>query len=204
MASESQKTSAHVIIHSSAIAAATWSGGWAILPGAGVIGDTAGNIVITAAMAYALGNVFNRKTQESSIMAFVTIVLRQGLVQVVVKGVLSFIPILGSASNATISFTTMEVIGWSLFLIYDAGKDPGSLSKEEIASFLQRGKTYAEEVKRSGKYAWLDDLPPHIKVQYDYLTKKLSDRNLSNEERQATLKEIEELIAPYNPEKSKG
>ncbi len=199
MATEAQKTSAHIIIHSSAIAAATWSGASAILPGVAVVTDTAGGTVITVAMTYALGNVFNRKLAESSIMAFFSWVIGRELGMIVLKGVFSFIPLFGSLTNATISFSLTEAIGWSVFLIFDEGKDLGMLSKEEIASFLQRGKRYAEEVKKSGEFAWIDELPPHIKAQYDYLTKKLGDKNLSQEERQATLKEIEDLIAPYNP-----
>jgi uncharacterized protein (DUF697 family) len=199
MATDAQKTSAHIIIHSSAIAAATWSGASAILPGVSVVTDTAGGTIITVAMAYALGNVFNRKLDESSVMGFVTLVIGRELGMIVLKGVFSFIPLFGSATNATITFGLTEGIGWSLFLIFDSGKDLGTLSKEEIASFLQRGKSYADEVKKSREFAWIDDLPPHIKAQYDYLTKKLGDRNLSPEERQATLKEIEDLIAPYNP-----
>jgi hypothetical protein len=174
MATEAQKTSAHIIIHSSAIAAATWSGASAILPGVSVVTDTAGGTIIAVAMTYALG-------------------------MIVLKGFFSFIPVFGSLTNATISFGLTEAIGWSLFLIFDEGKDLGALSKEEIASFLQRGKTFADQVKKSGEFAWIDELPPHIKAQYDYLTKRLGDKNLSPEERQATLKEIEDLIAPYNP-----
>ncbi len=203
MATEAQKTSAHIIIHSSALAAATWSGVSAALPGVGVVTDTAGGTVITVAMAYALGNIFNRKIDESSIMAFVSVVIGRGLGMIVLKGVFSFIPLFGSLTNATISFGLTEAIGWSLFLIFDEGKDLGTLSKEEIAAFLQRGKSYADQVKKSGEFAWIDELPPHIKAQYDYLTKRLSDRNLSHEERQATLKEIEDLIAPYNPKNKK-
>ena len=201
MATDAQKTNAHIIIHSSAIAAATWSGASAILPGISVITDTAGGMVITGAMAYALSNVFNRKVDESSITSFVSVVVGRGLAEIVLKGVFSFIPILGSATNAAITFGLTEAIGWSLVLIFESGRDLGSLSKEEIALFLQRGKSYADEVKKSGEFAWIDHLPPHIKAQYDYLTHKLGDKNLSNEERQATLKEIEELIAPYNPKK---
>ena len=199
MATDAQKTSAQIIIHSSAIAAATWSGASAILPGVSVITDTAGGTVITIAMAYALSNVFSRKLDDAAITTFVSVVIGRGLGMIVLKGFFSFIPILGSATNATISFGLTEAIGWSLFLIFESGRDLGSLSKEEIALFLQRGKSYADQVKKSGEFAWIDELPPHIKAQYDYLTKKLGDRTLSNEERQATLKEIEELIAPYNP-----
>jgi len=201
MATEAQKTSAHIIIHSCAIAAATWSGASAFLPGVSVITDTAGGMFITGAMAYALSNVFNRKLDESAITTFISVVIGRGLTEILLKGVFSFIPIFGSVTNAAITFGLTEAIGWSLFLIFDSGKDLGSLSKEEIESFLQLGKSYAEEVKKSGEFAWIDELPPHIKAQYDYLTKKLGDKNLSNEERQATLKEIEDLIAPYNPKK---
>jgi uncharacterized protein (DUF697 family) len=199
MATEAQKTSAHIIIHSSAIAAATWSGASAILPGVSVVTDTAGGTIIAVAMTYALGNVFKRKLVESSIMAFFSWVIGREMGMIVLKGVFSFLPVFGSLTNATISFGLTEGIGWSLFLIFDEGKDLGTLTKEEIASFLQRGKSFAEQVKKSGEFAWIDELPPHIKAQYDYLTKKLGDRNLSPEERQATLKEIEDLIAPYNP-----
>jgi uncharacterized protein (DUF697 family) len=199
MATEAQKTSAHIVIHSSAIAAATWSGASAILPGVSVITDTAGGTIIAVAMTYALGNLFNRKLVESSIMAFFSWVIGREMGMIVLKGVFSFVPIFGSLTNATISFGLTEAIGWSLFLIFDEGKDLGTLSKEEIASFLQRGKSFADQVKKSGEFAWIDELPPHIKAQYDYLTKKLGDKNLSPEERQATLKEIEDLIAPYNP-----
>ncbi len=199
MATEAQKTSAHIIIHSSAIAAATWSGASAILPGVAVVTDTAGGTIIAVAMTYALGNVFNRKLVESSIMAFFSWIVGREMGSIILKGLFSFIPIFGSFTNATISFGLTEAIGWSLFLIFDEGKDLGTLSKEEIAAFLERGKSFADQVKKSGEFAWIDELPPHIKAQYDYLTKKLGDRNLSPEERQRTLKDIEDLIAPYNP-----
>jgi uncharacterized protein (DUF697 family) len=201
MATEAQKTSAHIIIHSSAIAAATWSGASAILPGVSVLTDTAGGTIIAVAMTYALGNVFKRKLMESSVMAFFSWVVGREMGMIVLKGVFSFIPIFGSLTNATISFGLTEAIGWGLFLVFDEGKDLGALSKQEIAGFLERGKSFAEQIKKSGEFAWIDELPPHIKAQYDYLTKKLGDRNLSTEERQATLKEIEDLIAPYNPKK---
>jgi hypothetical protein len=113
------------------------------------------------------------------------------------KSALSIIPGVGIVSNAALTFGITEAIGWGAFLLFQEGKDISKLNSVQFNGYMEQGKSYASTAK--GKFQWIDELPPHIKVQYDHLTNKLTDANLSDTDRQAVLKDIEALLNPYKP-----
>jgi hypothetical protein len=49
----------------------------------------------------------------------------------------------------------------------------------------------------SGKFAWMDSLPPKIKKKLDELSKELTETHTSEQRRAAIVIEIEQLLAPY-------
>jgi hypothetical protein len=71
------------------------------------------------------------------------------------------------------------------------------LGQDELKSYMEQGKSYTASAR--AEFAWLDQLPPHVKAQYDYLTRKLTNADLGDADRKQVFQEIEELIRPYKP-----
>jgi uncharacterized protein (DUF697 family) len=184
--SEDKLLSVHLIIHASATAAAIVAGAAASIP---IIGPmAAGSViltVITAGMVIAIGDQFGYDFETGAILGLVGQVLGMTFGASIIKTALSIIPGIGTVSNATVTFGVTESIGWAAYLIFREGKDITALGQ------------YAAKAK--SELAWLDNLPPHVKAQYDYLTKKLTNVDLADNDRQNVFQEIEELIKPYKP-----
>jgi uncharacterized protein (DUF697 family) len=196
--SEDKLLSVHLIIHSCATAAAFTAGAASMLP---VIGPMAtGTVVLTGltvGMVAAIGNKFGQTFETGAVVGLVGQILGMTFGTSLLQTALSLIPGVGAVSNATITFGVTEAIGWGAYLIFRDGKDVTQLNPAEFKDYMEQGKSYANTAK--GQFQWLEELPPHIKAQYDYLTNKLTKADLSDTDRQAVLKEIEALIMPYKP-----
>jgi uncharacterized protein (DUF697 family) len=195
---EDKLLSIHLTIHASATAAAIVAGAAATVP---IIGPMAtGNVIltaITAGMVIAIGEQFGHDFETGAILGVAGQILGITLGATLIRTVLSIIPGIGTVSNAAVTFGVTESIGWAAYLIFKEGKDITALSQDELRSYVDRGGEYAAKAKT--ELSWLDNLPPHVKAQYDYLTKKLSGTDLSDKDRESVFQEIEELIKPYKP-----
>lgn len=188
----------HIIIHSFAVAAAVWSGAWALVPVAGpVLADTAGLTAITVAMTYSLARLFGKEIEESGIWTFASVVLGFALGNSLLKAAASLIPVFGSAVNATITLALHEAIGWGLFLIFEEGGDPTRLSKEELKSYVDKGKSKAEKEKENYELM-MSKLPLQERQRVEELQKKLGNKNVSVSEKEKIMGEIETIISRYN------
>lgn len=189
------KSKGHVIIHSFAVGAATWSALTAWIPVVGPgLGDTAGLTAITIAMTYSLAGLFNKKLEEGSMWAFGAVVVGTVFGTSLLKASISLVPILGSAVNATITFALHEATGWALYLIFEEGKDPTKLSKKELKDYIKKGKEKAKQ-ERDEYEEMTKNLTPEEKVHLEKLQKSLGDKEITEEKRNAILKEIEDIIA---------
>ncbi len=196
--SEDKLVSVHLIVHASATASAIVAGTAANIP---VIGPMAAGTVlltgITATMVIAIGDLFGYSFETGAIVGLAGQILGMTFGASVVKTALSIIPGVGAVSNAVVTFGVTESIGWAAYLIFRDGKNITALSQAELKSYMDKGGAYAAQAK--SEIAWLDALPPHIKAQYDYLTRKLTNPDLGDNERRGVLQEIEDLIKPYKP-----
>lgn len=195
---EDKVLSAHIIIHASSTAAAIVAGAAANIP---IIGPLAvGNVMltgITTAMVIAVGDLYNYSFQTGAVLGFAGQILGMTLGASLLKTAFSLIPGVGTVSNAVLTFGVTESLGWGAYLIFREGKDITLLGQDELKSYMDQGKSFAANAK--AEFAWLDHLPPHVKAQYDYLTRKLTDANLGDAERKQVFQEIEDLIRPYKP-----
>ena len=199
MATEEDKLlSTHIIIHASSTAAAIVAGAAAAIP---IIGPTAAGLVvltgITAGMVVAVGDQYGYSFHTGAVLGLAGQLLGITVGANLLKTALSLIPGVGTVSSAVVTFGVTESIGWGAYLIFREGKDITLLGQEELKSYMDQGKSYAASAK--AEFAWLDNLPPHIKAQYDYLTHKLTKADLNDADRKQVLQEIEELIRPYKP-----
>ena len=196
----SSRTKAHIIIHSCAVASAAWAAAWALVPVAGpLLADTAGLTAITVAMVLALSGLHERRLAQQAVWTTVATTLGFTLGNAAVKAFASLIPIFGSGVNATITFALTEGIGWGLNFVFEEDLDPTTLTRDQLKSYVERGKRFAEEVNKSGEFSWIGNLPPHINMQYEKLTRKLADNSIAEAERTAILREIDQLLEPYAP-----
>jgi uncharacterized protein (DUF697 family) len=194
----SRTAKAHIIIHSFATAAATFSAAFALVPVAGpLLLDTAGLTALTVGMTYALASLFGKRLEEGAMWAFGTVALGFAAGNAVFKAAASLIPIYGSAVNATTTFVLHEATGWGLFLIFESGLDPTKMSKKEIKKFVELGKDKARTEK--AKYdAILAKLPENARIEVERLQKRLGDKNLSDTQRQNIIDRISKIFDTYN------
>lgn len=201
MASNALK--ANIIIHSCAITSAVAAGAWASIPIIGPFGiivglDTLFLTPLTIGMVIYIGKLFGHSYKYSSLMASVGQIIGMVLGIQIARGLLSLVPILGTGINATVAFGLQETIGWGAFLLLDKGGDIKDLmefikgNKNVIKNKVKEEKKNAEKIKQK-----INTLPPADKLRYDSLTdqinkliKKLSDKNITDNEKDS----IQELI----------
>lgn len=189
----------HLIIHSCAVGAAFWSGAWGSIPVLGITPDTFGLVAICTTMGGLLAHNHGKRFDELRWMGTATAVAQYFAGALIIKGLSTMIPILGTAVNATVSLATVEAIGWAFHLILDEGRNPDTLSKRDIKAYLKRGEALRKTFAESKQFAWLDTMSLEDRKRYDELSKELASAKTTDERRAAVVAEIERLVAPYRP-----
>jgi uncharacterized protein (DUF697 family) len=195
------KERAGVIIHSCSAASALLVGTVATVPVFGPLGiifglDYPALTAISIGMVVSLGKLFGRNYTTGAVMAAVTQLTGFVFGVSLMRGVVGIVPVVGAAINAGLVFTVTEILGWTTFLIFEEGRDITKMNKSKLKSYVKKGKKRAEQ-ERLTREALFAKLPPHVKAQYDYLTKKLANEKATDQERQVILNEIDQLLAPY-------
>lgn len=191
------KSKANIIIHSYAVGAATWSALTAAIPVIGPgLGDTAGLTAITVAMTYSLAALFGKKLEEGAMWSFGAVVLGTVFGVSLLRAAISLFPGVGSAVNATITFSLHEAIGWGLYLIFESGGDPTKLTRSELKEYINRGKAVAKEEKEAYD-RMMNSLPPDIRTKVEQLQKRLADKNISETDRARIMEEIDNLFEEH-------
>jgi uncharacterized protein (DUF697 family) len=191
---------AHLIIHTCAAGAAAWSAMWAYVPVVGpLLADSFGLTCITVAMTGALAMLFDKKPETSAVWSFATVVLGGIFGSVLLKAAWSLVPIYGSGVNATITFGLHEATGWGLFLIFNEGGDLPK-TREEWKTMMERGKSKAADEKDS-EYSYknmMSKLPEEERRRIEVLQAKLTQKDITEEQTNAVLAEIEAIVSKYN------
>lgn len=189
----------HLVIHSCAVGAAFWSGAWGAVPVAGITPDTAGLVAICTTMGGLLAQVHGKGAGELSFVGAAAAAGQYFAGALIVKGLSSLIPVVGTVVNAGISLATVEAVGWAFYLILNDGKDPSQLTKQDMKDYLRRGEHLRSEHAQTERFAWMDDVPTDVKKTVEKLSKEVSAPDIGEERRAALLAEIERLLAPYRP-----
>jgi uncharacterized protein (DUF697 family) len=197
----SYKERAGIIIHSCSAASALWAGTIATIPVFGPVGiifglDTPALTAIAIGMVVALGRLFGRDYTRGTVMVTVTQLVGFVFGVSLLRGLIGVVPVVGSFINAGTIFMVTEIVGWTTFLIFEDGKDITRLDERGLRSYIFRGKKRAQE-ERDRQKSLFNGIPPHVRLQYEHLTRKLASDKTSDEERLAALEQIEKLVAPY-------
>ncbi len=121
MSEEERKNQAKIIIHAAAAASA---GTAAVLSKKSILGaflkaDTPVLTAIAVGMVLALGKLFDPDMGSSTAVTLLTKYIGSGVEIAGAKSLVGWIPLLGNAANATITFGFMEALGWKIYSHFD-------------------------------------------------------------------------------------
>ena len=121
MSEEDRKNQATLIIHAAAAASA---GTAAVLSKKSLLGaflkaDTPVLTAIAVGMVVALGKLFDPDMGSATAVTLLSKFIGQGAEIAGAKSLVGWIPVLGNAANATITFGFMEALGWKIYSHFD-------------------------------------------------------------------------------------
>lgn len=117
-----------------------------------LVGDTAILTVLTGTMVVVIARLYNLRN-ISGIYIVKKIFLGLGWLMGTYLGqkMLFFLPGIGNFSNMIATIVVTEAIGWTAVTIFETGKDPESLSKNEWKQAIKKGKEAAEKNKEEAQ-----------------------------------------------------
>jgi len=121
MSEEERRSQAKLIIHAAAAASAGTS---AVLSKKSLLGaflkaDTPVLTAIAIGMVVALGKIFDQDTNSATAVTLLSKYIRSGAEIAGAKSLVGWIPFIGNAANATITFGFMEALGWKIYSHFD-------------------------------------------------------------------------------------
>jgi len=186
---DSKLTSSAVIITGVATAEAAS----AYVMGATFLGDDIAVTALTAAMIMGLGKVHNKSlTMEKALKWLIP---NMGLFATsrALAMTVKWIPLVGSTANASITFTTAQLIGWTVFLIFKDDKNLEEVGTKELRIYKRR----AQNMQKPDVEKWFEGMPKEKVTEYKDLVSQLSNPALSEERHKEILHKMQDLVAPY-------
>ncbi len=121
MSEEDRRNQAKLIIHAAAVASA---GTAAALSRKNIFGsflkaDTPVLTTIAVGMVIALGKLFDRDIGSTTAVALLSKYIGAGARVAGAKSLVGWIPLLGNAVNATLTFGFTEALGWKIYNYFD-------------------------------------------------------------------------------------
>ena len=138
-------------------------------------------------MVHQLAKLCDQKLTTSAIAGLAANLFGEVAGTYLASKLVSWIPFLGNAINASVTFGITQVIGWAAFSMFNEG-----LSKEEAIAFGKKQKISEQEMETI-----VSKMPEAERNRYDFLIKKLKSLKSSNEERESIAAEISDLIDNY-------
>ncbi|WP_157452493.1 hypothetical protein [Chloroherpeton thalassium] len=158
-----------------------------------LIGDDIAVTALTAAMIMGLGKVHNKSlTMEKALKWLIP---NMGLFASsrVLAMTVKWIPLIGTTANASISFTAAQVIGWTVYLIFNDDKELDEVGVKELRIYKRR----AENMEKPDVEKWFEDMPKEQVKEYKDLVSQLSKPGLTEEQQNEILRRMQDLVAPY-------
>ncbi len=158
-----------------------------------MLGDEAAITAMTAGMIMGLGKVHNKNLSINKILGWLLPNVGLFLGSRVAAMSVKWLPLIGNAANATITFTTTQIIGWTVYLIFKDNKDLEQVGSKELHIYKRR----AQNMKKPDVEQWFKDMPKEKVSEYKSLVEKLGQDGISEEEQDEILHKMQDLVAPY-------
>ncbi len=190
---DSKKKMTGMIIHGFAVAHAAA----AALLAQTLVGDEAVLTALTIAMIIAVAKMNGADWDTGAALAFLGICIGG---YVGVRGatfLIKIIPGIGNVANATVTFTTTEVLGWATYLFIKKGNsDPRAVTKAEKKALWKEAKSMQKQEKQESKHLY-DAMSDTDKNEYESIMKQLKIKDLPEETRSYLLSRLEVITRKY-------
>ncbi len=190
---ESKKKMTGMMIHGFAIAHAAT----AALLAQTFVGDEAALTTLTIAMIISVAKMNGADWDAGAALAFLGVFIGG---YVGVRGatfLIKWIPGIGNAANAAVTFATTEVLGWATYLFVQKGKsDPKSMTQEEKDSLWKEAKSVREAEAKESKRLY-DAMSESDKKEYSSIMEQLRNKSLPDNTRNYLLDRLETITGKY-------
>lgn len=190
---DSKKKMTGMIIHGFAVAHAAA----AALLAQTLVGDEAVLTALTIAMIIAVAKMNGADWDTGAALSFLGICIGG---YVGVRGatfLIKIIPGIGNVANATVTFTTTEVLGWATYLFIKKGNsDPRVMTKAEKKALWKEAKSMQKQEKQESKHLY-DAMSDTDKNEYESIMKQLKIKDLPEETRSYLLSRLEVITRKY-------
>lgn len=162
-----------------------------------LVGDEAVLTALTIAMIIAVARMNGADWDTGAALAFLGICIGG---YVGVRGatfLIKIIPGVGNAANATVTFTTTEVLGWATYLFIKKGNsNPKDMTKAEKKALWKEAKTMQKKENQESKRLY-EAMSENDKNEYESIMKQLKVKDLPEETRDYLLNRLETITRKY-------
>jgi len=160
-----------------------------------VIGDAPVLTILTFSMIDDLGTLFGIKNTPYQILRKFLQLFAAQIGGYLAAKFITWIPWVGNAINASLTFGITESIGWTIFHLYNNGKNINTASTNDIN--MARKKAEEDSIDYDNHKKKLENLPDEVRSKYESLAKEMTDSNLTEHEKNAIAKKMKEIMMPY-------
>lgn len=181
-----------IIIHGFAVAHA----GAAALLSQTLVGDEVALTTLTVAMIICIARANNRSWGIGDALSVIGVLIgtylgtRGGLLLV------KWIPAIGNAANAIVTFGVTELLGWMTYILVRDNKMPNKMSKREKAELKKEAKELRTKEHAESERLY-KNMSPADKEEFDQIFQQLRNKDLPEETIEYLTSRIEQIAKKY-------
>lgn len=162
-----------------------------------LVGDEAALTALTVAMIIAVAKLNGADWDSGAALAFLGVFIGGYLGVRGATFLVKWIPGIGNAANAAVTFTTTEVLGWATYLFIKKGKgDPRAMTQAEKDSLWQEARDMREKEEAESKRLY-ESMSEEDKKEYKDIMSQLREKNLPENTRNYLLNRLESISGKY-------
>lgn len=162
-----------------------------------LVGDEAALTALTVAMIIAVAKLNGADWDSGAALAFLGVFIGGYLGVRGATFLVKWIPGVGNAANAAVTFTTTEVLGWATYLFIKKGKgDPRAMTQAEKDSLWQEARNMREKEEAESKRLY-ESMSEEDKKEYKDIMSQLREKNLPENTRNYLLNRLESISGKY-------
>ena len=188
------KLATGVVIHGFAVAHAAT----AALLAQTMIGDEAALTALTGAMIVTIAKMNGAHWGVGKARKFLGLFIGNYAGTRGAAFLIKWIPGIGNAANAAVTFTITEVLGWATYAFVkdDGNRDPESMTKNERDNLWKKARDMREQESANSERIY-NSMSASDKKEYDDAIRELKKTNLTESERNRLIDKIDELTKKY-------
>ncbi|MCM1154960.1 MAG: hypothetical protein NC392_06315 [Roseburia sp.] len=161
------------------------------------VGDEAALTALTVAMIVAVARLNGADWDSGMALAFLGVFIGGYLGVRGATFLVKWIPGVGNAANAAVTFATTEVLGWATYLFIKKGKgDPKAMTQAEKDSLWAEAKNMREKEEAESKRLY-ESMSEADKKEYKDIMNQLKEKNLPESTRNYLLNRLETISGRY-------